>query len=177
MSTEVGSIYLSLNLKDNVQAQIGHLASKADRQAASSFKRVGDTAGKAISRAMANIKLPTQPLNRSVESAKAKIEQLRVAMGALDEKMDAISKRKYDELSSFYKDANALDQAAAKATLADKAYQKLGAQYDKLILKRKQAEISLASAIKVADSQTEAKRLAMHERVTQAAQKAAESGR
>ena len=93
MSTEVGSIYLSLNLKDNVQAQIGHLASKADRQAASSFKRVGDTAGKAISRAMANIKLPTQPLNRSVESAKAKIEQLRVAMGALDEKMDAISKR------------------------------------------------------------------------------------
>lgn len=30
MSTEVGSIYLSLNLKDNVQAQIGHLASKAD---------------------------------------------------------------------------------------------------------------------------------------------------
>lgn len=129
MSTEVGSIYLSLNLKDNVQAQIGHLASKADRQAASSFKRVGDTAGKAISRAMANIKLPTQPLNRSVESAKAKIEQLRVAMGALDEKMDAISKRKYDELSSFYKDANALDQAAAKATLADKAYQKLGAQY------------------------------------------------
>lgn len=174
MSTEVGSIYLSLNLKDNVQAQIGHLASKADRQAASSFKRVGDTAGKAISRAMANIKLPTQPLNRSVESAKAKIEQLRVAMGALDEKMDAISKRKYDELSSFYKDANALDQAAAKATLADKAYQKLGAQYDKLILKRKQAEISLASAIKVADSQTEAKRLAMHERVTRAAQKAAE---
>lgn len=174
MSTEVGSIYLSLNLKDNVQAQIGHLASKADRQAASSFKRVGDTAGKAISRAMANIKLPTQPLNRSVESAKAKIEQLRVAMGALDEKMDAISKRKYDELSSFYKDANALDQAAAKATLADKAYQKLGAQYDKLILKRKQAEISLASAIKVADSQTEAKHLAMHERVTQAAQKAAE---
>ena len=174
MSTEVGSIYLSLNLKDNVQAQIGHLASKADRQAASSFKRVGDTAGKAISRAMANIKLPTQPLNRSVESAKAKIEQLRAAMGALDEKMDAISKRKYDELSSFYKDANALDQAAAKATLADKAYQKLGAQYDKLILKRKQAEISLASAIKVADSQTESKRLAMHERVTRAAQKAAE---
>ena len=54
MSTEVGSIYLSLNLKDNVQAQIGHLASKADRQAASSFKRVGDTAGKAISRAMAS---------------------------------------------------------------------------------------------------------------------------
>lgn len=174
MSTEAGSIYLSLNLKDNVQAQIGHLASKADRQAASSFKRVGDTAGKAINRAIANMKLPTQPLNRSVESAKAKIEQLRVAMGALDEKMDAISKRKYDELSSFYKDANALDQAAAKATLADKAYQKLGAQYDKLILKRKQAEISLASAIKVADSQTEAKRLAMHERVTRAAQKAAE---
>ena len=174
MSTEVGSIYLSLNLKDNVQAQIGHLASKADRQAASSFKRVGDTAGKAINRAMANMKLPTQPLNRSVESAKAKIEQLRVAMGALDEKMDAISKRKYDELSSFYKDANALDQAAAKATLADKAYQKLGAQYDKLILKRKQAEISLAAAIKVADSQTESKRLAMHERVTRAAQKAAE---
>ena len=123
---------------------------------------------------MANMKLPTQPLNRSVESAKAKIEQLRVAMGALDEKMDAISKRKYDELSSFYKDANALDQAAAKATLADKAYQKLGAQYDKLILKRKQAEISLAAAIKVADSQTESKRLAMHERVTRAAQKAAE---
>lgn len=174
MSTEAGSIYLSLNLKDNVQAQIGHLASKADRQAASSFKRVGDTAGKAINRAIANMKLPTQPLNRSVESAKAKIEQLRVAMGALDEKMEAISKRKYDELSSFYKDANALDQAAAKATLADKAYQKLGAQYDKLILKRKQAEISLASAIKVADSQTEAKRLAMHERVTRAAQKAAE---
>lgn len=174
MSTEVGSIYLSLNLKDNVHAQIGHLASKADRQAASSFKRVGDTAGKAINRAMANMKLPTQPLNRSVESAKAKIEQLRVAMGALDEKMDAISKRKYDELSSFYKDANALDQAAAKATLADKAYQKLGAQYDKLILKRKQAEISLAAAIKVADSQTEAKRLAMYERITQAAQKAAE---
>lgn len=174
MSTEAGSIYLSLNLKDNIQAQIGHLASKADRQAASSFKRVGDTAGKAINRAIANMKLPTQPLNRSVESAKAKIEQLRIAMGALDEKMDAISKRKYDELSSFYKDANALDQAAAKATLADKAYQKLGAQYDKLILKRKQAEISLASAIKVADSQTEAKRLAMHERVTRAAQKAAE---
>ena len=174
MSTEVGSIYLSLNLKDNVQAQIGHLASKADRQAASSFKRVGDTAGKAISRAMANIKLPTQPLNRSVESAKAKIEQLRVAMGALERKDGRHLQRENTTNYQFYKDANALDQAAAKATLADKAYQKLGAQYDKLILKRKQAEISLASAIKVADSQTEAKRLAMHERVTQAAQKAAE---
>ncbi len=174
MSAEVGSIYLSLNLKDNVQSQLGAFASKADRQAASSFKRVGDTAGKAINRAIANMKLPTQPLNRSVESAKARIEQLRVAMGALDEKMDAISKRKYDELSNFYKDANALDQAAAKATLADKAYQKLGERYDNLILKRKQAEISLAAAIKVADSQTEAKRIASYERVTRAAQKAVE---
>ena len=126
MSTEVGSIYLSLNLKDNVQSQLGAFASKADRQAASSFKRVGDTAGKAISRAMANMKLPTEPLNRSVEFAKARIEQLWVAMGVLDEKMDAISKRKYDELSSFYTDANALDQAAAKQPWPNKGVSEAG---------------------------------------------------
>ena len=126
---------------------------------------------------MSGAKSPAEPLNRSVEAAKTKIEQLRIAMNDLDEKMDAIAGHKQANLSDFYKDPDALDQAVSKALEADKAYQKLGTQYDQLILKRKQAEEKLASAVKVADSQLEAKRQAMYERTAKAAEKAAERQR
>ena len=177
MSTEIGAIHLSLDLKNNIGSQIESMATKAQKQADISFSRVGDAAAKSIQRAMSGAKSPAEPLNRSVEAAKTKIEQLRIAMNDLDEKMDAIAGRKQADLSDFYKDPDALDQAVSKALEADKAYQKLGAQYDQLILKRKQAEETLASAVKVADSQLEAKRQAMYERTAKAAEKAAERQR
>lgn len=101
-----------------------------------------ETAVRGVARRMQEIKGSAagagQATSRPLVSARIHAEQTRLALGELDRQMDAIANSKRDDLSPFYKDADALDAAAGKALDADKEYQKLGARHDALLLKLRQ---------------------------------------
>ena len=83
---------------------------------------------------------------RAFERARQKVEENRAAMGELDRQMGRIAAQKKGDLGEFYQDPGRLDEAVAGALEADKAYQKLGAQYDRLILKHQQLTSQMEAA-------------------------------
>ena len=159
--TSVGSVYLDFVVRDTITQQVQDMSRRAADQTQKAFDRMGKDAAGSIQHTFGGA------YNKTLETAKSKVEQLRTQYAKLEDQF--VDLQKSFSGATFGPGA---DEQQLQMALDSSAGQKIVAQQDAIAEKLRQAQERLRIETEAAAAKAEAAQIRAQERVAAATERA-----